>query len=521
MPRFSCVATLGLLVGLLGCGSDLTPVAPPAVDVLTKESGDNQQVLPDQTTLAPLVVAVTSAKGDPVAGVHVNWGIVSGGGTLSSSSSITDQSGKATVSWTLGANGSQSVKAWLDEVGSQSVSFSIQRVVPVMSVASGDNQVGYQNQQLAPLVVSVTTQLGVALANVKVNWGVTTGGGSVSPQVSTTDQNGKASAVWTLGPNPTQTVWVWTNAEGTQGVKFTATTGGRAVVLHYDGNSWSASMFSVSPGRTMLSVWAASPTTASAGSSGCDNPAIFTFNNGKWASDSSCVGASFAVRSITGDSPDDGYAVGTVACCRMAKAPGYVYHYDGQTWNVIHTNSANGQALPDLYAISVRPSYYVVAVGAQGFVVREVGTQWTAEPSGTTQDLLGVWADPNSSTVFAVGAAGTVLRFNGSSWETQASGTTEDLAGVWAFSPTNVFAVGAHGTILHYDGVSWSSQTSGTTQNLHGIWGSSPTSIFAVGSGSTVLHYDGTRWTAQIVNIPMDFTAVSGTSDSNVFASGG
>jgi len=530
MQRLWSVGVLALVFALIGCGSDSTPVAPPTVDILTKESGDNQQILPDQTTMAPLVVAVTSAKGDPVPGVKVNWGIIVGGGSLSSSSSLTDQAGKATVNWTAGTVGPQSVKAWLDEDGSQSVTFSTVRVVPVLSAVSGDAQSGVANQPLpAPLVVSVATQLGAPLANVKVNWGVTDGGGKLSSQVSTTDQNGKASVTWTLGPNPTQTVWVWTNAEGSQGVKFTATVPATApapthvVVMHYDGSSWSPSMFSVTSTRTMLSVWAASPTTAFAGSNGCSPQPIFTYSNGQWTSDSTCTGAPFAVSSITGDAPDDGYAVGTEPG-RPTPVPrpgSYIYRYDGHSWGVTHENSVNGQPLPDLHAICLRPDNYVVAVGLGGFIVREVGPTWTPEPSGTTQNLLGVWCDANSTDVFAVGNAGTVLRFNGSSWETQTSGTTQNLAGVWAFSPTNVYAVGDNGTIIHYDGTSWTSQSSGTTQNLKGIWGSSPNSIFAVGSGSTVLHYDGSRWTAQTVNTQINFTAVSGTSDTNVFASGG
>jgi hypothetical protein len=272
----------------------------------------------------------------------------------------------------------------------------------------------------------------------------------------------------------------------------------------------------------MLSVWAFSPTTASAGSNGCDSRAIFTYSNGQWTSDDTCRGLAFSVTSITGDAPDDGYAVGTELGARNQPRPGsYIYHYDGQSWGVTHVNSANGQALPDLHAICLRPDNYVVAVGLGGFIVREVGAMWTPEQSGTTQNLLGVWCDANSSNVFAVGNAGTVLRFNGSSWETQTSGTTQNLAAVWASSPTDVYAVGDNGTIMHYDGTSWTSQTSGTTQSLRGIWGSSANSIFAVGAGSTVLHYNGSSWTAQTVNIPMNFTAVSGTSDNNVFASGG
>jgi len=50
-------------------------------------------------------------------------------------------------------------------------------------------------------------------------------------------------------------------------------------------------------------------------------------------------------------------------------------------------------------------------------------------------------------------------------WIEMDSGTSEYLLGVWADSASDVFAVGDHGTIIHYDGSKWTSMESGT-QNM-------------------------------------------------------
>jgi hypothetical protein len=51
-----------------------------------------------------------------------------------------------------------------------------------------------------PVSVQVTDGAGAPIGNVVVTWTVLTGGGSVSTATSTTDVNGNATVVWTLGP---------------------------------------------------------------------------------------------------------------------------------------------------------------------------------------------------------------------------------------------------------------------------------------------------------------------------------
>ena len=65
------------------------------------------------STLLPtaLAVVVTDAFGNAVSGRPIGWALASGGGTVASPTSVTNAAGVATMTWTLGASGAQSVTA--------------------------------------------------------------------------------------------------------------------------------------------------------------------------------------------------------------------------------------------------------------------------------------------------------------------------------------------------------------------------------------------------------------------------
>lgn len=110
------------LMATAGC-KDSTPaeLTQPAKIVLV--SGDNQSangaVLP-----LPLVVQVTDPRSQPVAGVTITWMTTDAGATLSAASSITDNDGKASVTWTLGTTGGrQTVTAATPAIAGAAVVF--------------------------------------------------------------------------------------------------------------------------------------------------------------------------------------------------------------------------------------------------------------------------------------------------------------------------------------------------------------------------------------------------------------
>ena len=517
ISAFGRVVATGLVAAVIGCGSDSTAPGLPATTVVTKVSGDVQQVPFGQTEPAPLVVSVKAANGSPIPGVKVNWAIVSGGGAVSSSSSTTDQSGNATTTWTLGPSGEQSVNATINAAGPRSVTFSAAAISQIVTIVSGDAQKGPFSVALpAPLVVLVTTSSGTPVANAKVNWGVSSGLGSTSATSSTTDQSGKASMTWTLGPEPwiNQTVKAWTDTPGSPSAVFSAT-GQRTLVLHFDGTTWTRSL-TTENGISIGAGWSASPSVGFAAGRGCHDPIAVRYDSGVWSGMNECQSSSLGITSVWGTSPSDVWAVGNGMQVRISDPHlAWVYHFDGSTWTVSYTDNR-----VDLIAVGTRSSDDVIAVGLRGRIVRHAGSQWLEQTSGTANYLDAVWGDPNSTSVFAVGDSGTIVRYDGAAWHTQTSGTTRPLNGVWGSSATDVFAVGDNGTILHFDGASWTAQASGTTQNLRGVWGNSPNSVFAVGAAGTVLRYDGTRWSALSTGFKMIFIGVWGSSGSDVFVSG-
>ncbi len=98
----------------------------------------------------------------------------------------------------------------------------------VISADSGNAQTGAAGAALPQkLVVVVTDSLGNPVGGVALAWTVATGGGSLSGQTTTSDVNGRARAVWTLGITPgAQSVTVTSTGLIGSPVTFTATAQG-------------------------------------------------------------------------------------------------------------------------------------------------------------------------------------------------------------------------------------------------------------------------------------------------------
>ena len=70
--------------------------------VIAKNGGDEQTVGVNTVLPTPFSVLITTQFGHLLPGVTVNWSIVSGGGSLSQSSSATNEGGIASVNYTTG-----------------------------------------------------------------------------------------------------------------------------------------------------------------------------------------------------------------------------------------------------------------------------------------------------------------------------------------------------------------------------------------------------------------------------------
>ena len=87
-------------------------------------AGNGQTGLENQVLPMPLVVVLTDAYNNPVAGVPVSWLVTSGRGTVSGSTVPTGSDGRAQVTWRLGSSSRQQrVSATVDGVPGSPVIF--------------------------------------------------------------------------------------------------------------------------------------------------------------------------------------------------------------------------------------------------------------------------------------------------------------------------------------------------------------------------------------------------------------
>ena len=151
--------------------------------------------------------------------------------------------------------------------------------------------------------------------------------------------------------------------------------------------------------------------------------------------------------------------------------------------------------------------------------INTLGLVWLDAPTGVTNDLQGVAANP--SLFVTTGGNGTILTSpDAFTWTRRATPTTRFLSGVDA-SPVNWVTTGDQGTILlSPDGIGWTAQLSGTTNWLWRVrWLTDR--FLAVGQGGTILSsHDGTTWiptVSGVTNWLYDVEQVDGT----YYAAGG
>ena len=183
----------------------------PEPTALSIVSGDNQEAAIGEVLANSFVVEVRDQYDDPMAGVTVTFALLTGGGSLSSEV-MTDANGRAESILTLGPNlGRNTVTVSVTEIQEQQT-FTAEgiRIPLAFWIISGDKQQGLLGEALAnPFVVEVRDQSGDPLPGVQVTFSVSSGGGTLSATITTTDNNGRVKSTLTLGPNPgTNTVKV-------------------------------------------------------------------------------------------------------------------------------------------------------------------------------------------------------------------------------------------------------------------------------------------------------------------------
>lgn len=165
-------------------------------------SGNAQSGIAGDPLANPLVVRVTDATSNPIAGVTVGWAVGSSCGSISSASTTTDASGVAQVSWTLGLSGRSCIEGVTASIaGGGSAQFTARflgRTPQVIDPGNFVEQVGTIDAPVT-LTATVTDNAENPVPGVTVGWSRTEGNGSLASSTSTTDSSGRASVTFTPG----------------------------------------------------------------------------------------------------------------------------------------------------------------------------------------------------------------------------------------------------------------------------------------------------------------------------------
>lgn len=206
----------GLLItaAAAGCSSDKDVI--PSASSVAIISGNNQTATVATSVSSPLVIQVKDQNGNPMSGVTVTF-TSTGGATLGSNSAVTDASGNASTTVTLGnTSGAVTVTATANGISTPAV-FSITSTAAAaasLTIVSGNNQSAAAGTSLAAaLVAKVTDQYGNAIAGATIDW-TTTGGTLAGSAQSITDATGTVSTGLQL-PATAGTVLVTGTVHGT------------------------------------------------------------------------------------------------------------------------------------------------------------------------------------------------------------------------------------------------------------------------------------------------------------------
>ncbi|MFL5493854.1 MAG: Ig-like domain-containing protein [Gemmatimonadales bacterium] len=199
------------LAAVVGCGGDLTlPDSSGAGVELSLFGGDSQTGTVGERLPLPIVVRVETVDKQPIGGKRVAFVLsspASGAGKVDPDTAVTDSEGRASTTWVLGTTpGDYQGEARLvttDSTQAPAVPFSASAragAPDTIRAVSPLTQPGRRDQELDdPLVVAVVDRYGNPVPGATVFWSVTSGGGSLSAEETTTASDGTASVVWTLG----------------------------------------------------------------------------------------------------------------------------------------------------------------------------------------------------------------------------------------------------------------------------------------------------------------------------------
>ncbi len=190
-------------------------------------NGNNQSGDINQVLSAPLVVELGDGGGNTLGSATVRWEIIQGQATLTNSTTVTDNNGRASNTVKLGTqSGTILIRATALGGKQPSVTFESRVNVTVSGLVkvSGDPQTTFTNSAFAnPLSVLVLDNRQIAVPGVTVNFTVNSGSATLSSGSVTTDSSGRASVSVRAGGGAGPIVITAITQGVAQGVTFNLT----------------------------------------------------------------------------------------------------------------------------------------------------------------------------------------------------------------------------------------------------------------------------------------------------------
>ncbi|HEV8399894.1 MAG TPA: hypothetical protein VGQ18_08655 [Gemmatimonadales bacterium] len=238
MKRFGLVVSCVFVTLQCGGGDGGTGPTPGSI---SKTGGDGQVAAAGTALAESLAVTVLDQNNAPLAGVNVNFAVLSGGGTVSPGARVTNATGVAKTRRTLGpAAGTQLVTATAGSLAP--VQFSavsqINGAVNIANSTTGPLTDSVDAVKAESLTVLVTDQTAAPVQGVAVAWAST--GGSVSAASVPTSAAGLSKVRFTYGTasgNQSATATVTGLVGSPVTLTFTATAGTAVTIAKVSGDN--------------------------------------------------------------------------------------------------------------------------------------------------------------------------------------------------------------------------------------------------------------------------------------------